>query len=224
MRKIKRFVIGDIHNRIEALKQVLQSSNFDYEKDLLISLGDVIDGGYNAYEVVEELLKIKNLKLIIGNHDKWFMNNISSGWSGSIWLNQGGKNTLNSYKKANPDGMIPVTHQEFFNNGSYYHILDNMLFVHGGFDTRLPIEENNIITLLWDRSLIEKHWNGRKERTFDKIFVGHTTTQMYGKVEPQFIGKLVMMDTGAGWNGKLTIMNIDTEEYYQSDIQKPAEK
>jgi len=26
-----------------------------------------------------------------------------------------------------------------------------------------------------------------------------------------------MMDTGAGWNGRLTIMNTDTKEYFQSD-------
>ena len=26
------------------------------------------------------------------------------------------------------------------------------------------------------------------------------------------------MDTGAGWNGKLTIMDVDTEEYWQSDL------
>lgn len=28
------------------------------------------------------------------------------------------------------------------------------------------------------------------------------------------------LDTGAGWSGKLTIMNIATEEYWQSDLSK----
>jgi len=219
---MRRFAIGDIHGRVKALKQVLLLSKFNYKDDLLVVLGDIVDGGYNTYQVVEELLKIDNITFIIGNHDKWFMDNISNGWTGSIWLNQGGKNTLNSYKKANPDGMIPVTHQEFFNKGTYYHILDNMLFVHGGFDPRLPVEENTIHTLLWDRSLIEKHINGRKERRFDKIFVGHTTTESYGSFEPLKFGKLWMLDTGAGWTGKLTIMDIDTEEYWQSELQIPA--
>jgi len=219
---VKRFVIGDIHGRSVALKQVLKLSNFNYEEDLLILLGDIVDGGYNTYEVVEELLKIKNIIYIIGNHDKWFMDHISAGWSGSIWIHQGGRNTLDSYRKASIDGMIPVTHQEFFNNGLYYSILDNMLFVHGGFDTRLPVEENTIQTLLWDRSLIERHINGRKERRFDKIFVGHSTTEYYGSFKPLKFGKLWMLDTGAGWSGKLTIMDIDTEEYWQSDVQKPA--
>ena len=30
------------------------------------------------------------------------------------------------------------------------------------------------------------------------------------------------MDTGAGWKGKLSIMDIKTEEFWQSQIQKPA--
>jgi len=29
-----------------------------------------------------------------------------------------------------------------------------------------------------------------------------------------------MMDTGAGWSGKLTIMDIDTNEFWQSDVVK----
>lgn len=35
------------------------------------------------------------------------------------------------------------------------------------------------------------------------------------------------IDTGAGWSGKLTIMDIDTKEYWQSDFVKelyPDEK
>ncbi len=64
----------------------MKKSRFDYNKDKLIILGDVVDGGYNSYLVVEELLKIKNKIFIIGNHDKWFTNHIKSGWSEEIWL------------------------------------------------------------------------------------------------------------------------------------------
>ena len=31
-----------------------------------------------------------------------------------------------------------------------------------------------------------------------------------------------MMDCGAGWTGKLAIMNIDTNEHWLSAIQDPA--
>ena len=40
----RTFTIGDLHGRVEALKEVLQKSNFDYEHDTLIVLGDIVDG------------------------------------------------------------------------------------------------------------------------------------------------------------------------------------
>lgn len=82
----KKFVIGDIHGRYNALKEVLKKSKFNCKKDKLIILGDIVDGGYNSYMVVGELLKIKNKVFIMGNHDEWFMNHIKTGWAGDIWL------------------------------------------------------------------------------------------------------------------------------------------
>lgn len=41
---MKRFVVGDIHGGYKALAQCLKRSEFDPEKDFLISLGDICDG------------------------------------------------------------------------------------------------------------------------------------------------------------------------------------
>lgn len=212
---MNRFVIGDIHGRYTALKQVLAKSRFNYNKDMLIVLGDIVDGGEDVYNVIEELLKIKNLVYIFGNHDLWFIKHIENGWREEIWLSQGGRNTLASYK-----GSVPITHQHFLNKGKYYYILDNMAFVHGGFIDGLGIERTPKQDLVWDRSLINEAMY-RTINPFKKVFVGHTTTQTYNKEEPIKFNNLVMMDTGAGWNGRLSIMNIDTEEYWQSDKQEP---
>jgi predicted phosphodiesterase len=43
---MRRFVIGDIHGRVQALKEVLEKCSFDKKKDRLIVLGDVVDGDY----------------------------------------------------------------------------------------------------------------------------------------------------------------------------------
>jgi serine/threonine protein phosphatase 1 len=223
---MRKFTIGDVHGRIEALKQVLALAKFDYENDKLIVLGDVVDGGYNTYECVEELLKIKNLIYIIGNHCVWFMDHIRSGWSEDIWLLQGGKNTIASYKKYNYDyGNMPVTHQEFFNKGVYYYIEDNKLFVHGGYDPRYPITQQSKEILTWDRSLIERCRNGLKIKDYNWVFVGHTATNhQYDSDKPIQFGKLIMMDTGAGWDGVLSLLDITDDKWklYQSDKQIPA--
>jgi serine/threonine protein phosphatase 1 len=65
------YVIGDLHGQFQSLKQCLVKCNFDYNQDTLIQLGDVVDGGEEAFECVEELLKIKKLIAIKGNHDDW---------------------------------------------------------------------------------------------------------------------------------------------------------
>jgi serine/threonine protein phosphatase 1 len=219
---MKTYVIGDIHGRIEALREVLASSKFDYANDRLILLGDIVDGGYNTYEVVEELLKIKHIIFVIGNHDIWFMNHIQTGWAGQIWLTQGGLNTLKSY---NPHFPLAKTHQEFFNKAQPYYIQDKMLFIHGGFDARhgKKVEDCNLQFLTWDRDLIEYAMEGNRIPGYEWIFVGHTTTQSYSyDLKPIRFNNLYMLDCGAGWTGKLCIMNILTKEYWLSKIQNPA--
>jgi len=230
---MKRYVVGDIHGRVKALKEVLEKSNFDYDNDTLISLGDVTDGGINTYKVVEELLKIKNLIYVFGNHDEWFMNHIKSGWAEEIWLQQGGAETLKSYGASvikakrhwetsrldTTNINIPITHQHFFNKGKYYYIKDNMLFVHGGFRPEVGVKKETRFNLIWDRDLIKYAQAGNTVKPYDWVFVGHTTTQTYGLTQPIRYKNLYMMDCGAGWNGKLAIMDIDTKKYKLSRQQ-----
>lgn len=234
---MKTYVIGDIHGRVEALKKVLVDSNFDYKKDKLIVLGDVVDGGKNSFGCVEELLKIKNLVYVIGNHDFWFISFIKDkNLTPSIWLHQGGCQTLKSYKYKYKvyqsmydkeflvdihSSSIPQTHKDFFSKGVYYHELNNMLFVHGGFDVIKKINEQEHNYLMWDRELINyaKHNN---INSYKKVFIGHTTTQLINDItKPIKFNNLIMLDCGAGWNGKLALMNIETEEFWLSEKQKP---
>jgi len=235
MKKGNLFVIGDIHARIDALLECLEYSKFDKEVDTLIVLGDVVDGGYHSKECVDELLTIKNLITIKGNHDDFFIKHMNEGWSENLWLHQGGVNTIESYGgKAYLKGaiyepgnvykevVVPVTHQEFFNNMVMYHIHNGDLFIHGGFISNLGLEKTPDKDKMWDRTLIDYAREGPIPN-FNRVFVGHTTTQTYGNATiPLKFNNLWMMDTGAGWSGKLTILNVDTEEYWQSDLQEPT--
>ena len=66
------FVIGDIHGAYRALRQCLERARFHYENDRLICLGDVADGWPETREAVDELLRIRQLTYILGNHDWWY--------------------------------------------------------------------------------------------------------------------------------------------------------
>jgi serine/threonine protein phosphatase 1 len=223
---MKRYVIGDIHGNYKALVEVLEKSSFNYEEDMLIVIGDVVDGYSCSYQVVEELLKVKNLVFIIGNHDVWWMNHMKNGWAEEVWLMQGGKNTRESYFSEGYNyKKIPEEHRKFFRNGRYYYEIDKMLFVHGGFSYPNHPEKDTIEKLTWDRDLIERCKNGLKIRGWKKIFVGHTTTESQGSKPIKYqggknYGELIQIDCGAGWGGKLCIYNIDNDDYFLSEYAR----
>ena len=55
---------------------------------------------------------------------------------------------------------------------------------------------------------------------YEAIFVGHTSTMIYNRPEPINWCNIWDIDTGAGWEWKLTFMDIDTKEFWQSDTSK----
>ena len=229
---MKKFVIGDVHGSNKALLQVLEKSGFDKESDLLISLGDIADGWNEVPECVDTLLSIKNLISIRGNHDVWAYDWFEYGRTPLIWTQQGGQATLDSYVRTGK--MTEDSHKAFWKNQIDYHIDDeNRLFIHGGWDymegfprgAMLQVNAGSIAKEChWDRSLLEgaRSAFGDKNRKgkfkaleqFKEIYIGHTA--MNG--EPKQFGNLWNLDTGAGWNGQLTIMDIDTKEFWQSDF------
>ncbi|WP_313491867.1 MULTISPECIES: metallophosphoesterase [Sphingobacterium] len=243
--KRRAFVMGDIHGNINALKQCLERSGFDYEKDLLIQLGDIVDRNEGVYECVEELLKIKHLIAIKGNHDQWLDEFITTDFHPWFW-NHGGEKTIHSYlKHSGSKGVcfrsgsgfktslnatdIPEQHRQFFRNQVLYHIdSQNRCFVHAGFDRHINFMQQKESTYYWDRTLWLDALNYLDETSsnvsyetipdFKEIFIGHTPTTGCGKDQPMTAYNIYNLDTGAGDSGRLTIMDIDTKEYWQSDL------
>lgn len=209
------YVVGDIHGAHKALKQCLERSEFNYQSDFLICLGDVCDGWPETRLCIDELLKIKNLTYILGNHDLWMLAWMKTKMAEHIWVTQGGAATIASYA----DG-IPLSHIEFLENALPYFVIDNKLFVHAGIDPRRPLEQQDIHTFSWDRTLIQKAWEHfvqgttTKLTSFDEVYIGHTPIPF---TQPIQSCEIWMMDTGAGWSGVLSIMNVITKKVFISD-------
>jgi serine/threonine protein phosphatase 1 len=209
------FVLGDIHGRFRALRQVLDRSGFDPDSDLLIILGDIVDFGPETKECIDLLISVKNKVALLGNHDFWFLYWAATGKVKPEWRFQGGYQTMKSYG-FNWEG-IPDTHISFFNETlSHYRDDHNRLYVHGGFDPRIPIECQTPYDLLWDRSLIDYALEF-EVFGYSHIFAGHMRTQRFKKDVPLTFHNLTMCDTGAGRDGYLSIVNADTLEFWQSD-------
>lgn len=233
------FTCADIHGSYKALKQVLEKCNFDYEKDTLISLGDIADGWHEVPECVDELLKIKNLIAIRGNHDIWLRDWLKSGYQNPMWLPQGGQASYDAYIRTGD--VTNQAHKDFFENQIDYYIdEDNNLFVHAGWDYTwkedflegglYPVNGGNPRDNIakechWDRTLFFGFANHKEDALplnlrksaskYNKIFVGHTSLSHPYEVFHK--ANFYNLDTGCGWNGKLTIMDVNTGEIWQSD-------
>ena len=248
----RTFVIGDIHGGFKALLQCIERSGFNKEVDTLISLGDIADGWPQVPECVEELLTIKNLIFIRGNHDKWCEEWMLYRIVNKNWLMQGGRATYEAYTIYHPD-LINKHEEQFFRKQVNYYVDDqNRGFVHGGFVSKKGLGyESHQSNYYWDRDMWQlammQHTNFHdgseealaKARRFEKhkeVYIGHTATtnwnvkphySEYNDVNQDKNGMITVpmnrcnvwnMDTGGGWGaGKLTIMDIDTKEYWQSD-------
>lgn len=66
---MKLAVFSDIHGNYQALRSIMKKVEHKYDE--IIFLGDAIDLGPDSYECVK-LLKEKNVKFILGNHDLYY--------------------------------------------------------------------------------------------------------------------------------------------------------
>lgn len=222
---MRTYAIGDIHGAHKALVQVLERAGFDYENDQLICLGDVADGWPETPECVDELLKIKHLVAIRGNHDWWTWKWLLQDDPDDLWFEFGGKATHNAYLESRKDS--DPRHLRFWDLQLPYHIDEqNRLFVHAGYDPDRPFLEQGEDEWLWNRSLFgyalnsfDQGFETRKdENDFKEVFIGHTNLRKYYDDDlPKNLYNIWNLDTSVRKGGPLTLMDIDTKEFWQSE-------
>lgn len=230
---MRRLVLGDVHGSMNALEQVLERSGWD-DSDLLIGIGDYVDGWSQSSYVVEFLSRLDNFVGVLGNHCAWFLKWLQAGKHPDVWTSQGGQATIDSYKE-HLEWKDP--HRKFLESLPYYLVIDNMAFMHGGcvYPKRLAsLESVDTFDLLWDRdlyymaSLSKVSKKPFSVKPFEKVFVGHTSTSVREFGEERFkpfnYKGFWNIDQGGGWEGKLSLVDIDTGEYWQSDFVKNLHK
>jgi serine/threonine protein phosphatase 1 len=227
----RTFVIGDIHGGLKALIQVLQKTK-PAPADKLIFLGDYVDGWSESAHVIDYLLELSSRQPCIflkGNHDEWCQQWLRTGMIPPGWLHNGGVQTLQSY--ALTDDATKKEHLRFLEHMRYYFIdEENRLFLHAGFTAAGgPMEEQPVSTCAWDRTLWETAITmdrrvkndpalyPKRFRLFKEIYIGHTPTLHFDTDKPMQACNVWNIDTGAGFSGKLTVIDIDSKEYWQSE-------
>jgi len=239
--KKRILVIGDIHGAYRALVQVLERASVT-NNDVLVFLGDYVDGWSQSSEVINYLIQLNETHdciFIRGNHDTWCEEWLMGKEAAKKWLFNGGEATVKSYEQITE--LEKQKHIAFYNRMLNYFVDgENRLFIHAGFSSMHgPEHEIYSSNYSWDRTLWEmaitmdsrikkdSKLYPKRLKLFNEIFIGHTPTTNYDVYEPMNAINVWNVDTGAGFDGKLTVMDVETKQCWQSDNVKliyPLEK
>ena len=224
--------VGDLHGCSEPLLRILEKID-PSRKDLLIFIGDYVDRGPDSQRVVQALIDFSGsfpgCRFLKGNHEDMMLGAL--GFDACIhdintWMYNGGAHTLKSYGvgfdtvtsgiPASGDPVsdfrtaLPDSHRSFFMNLPLYLESDRFLFCHAGVAPHLPVAagKSNDFDLLWTREHIHAAvlaW----EKT---VVCGHTPLR-----EVLFRDRLICVDTGLYYYGKLSAVDVLSREVYQVD-------
>ena len=226
------FAIGDIHGCLDELislhKNILTHEKFNIKNDLLIYLGDYIDRGKNSKEVINQILKLKDMKIkiinLMGNHEE-FMIDFLFNKSNNIeqWLNFGLDQTFKSYdvevvefiKDGFNDEVIDNLRKDVLSKMGNNHInfykeleisfsTEKYLFAHAGIDPKKKLEEQTKRDFLWSRSSEFFHKDFKTEKI---IIHGHTPVERV--VNDSY---RINIDSGCYFSGKLTSVCLNDND------------
>lgn len=227
---MRKLVIGDIHGGLKALQEILEKINL-IPTDQLIFLGDYVDGWSESPQVIDCLIQLNenyNCVFIKGNHDDLLLNYLKTKTYNEEWFKHGGQSTVKAYEKATPSQI--QKHIFFLENLMDFFIDDeNRLFIHAGFTNLKGVDFEYFKPLFyWDRTLwetalslnpnlsLEDELYPPRLKIYREIYIGHTPVTRINQTIPVNKSCIWNIDTGAAFKGSLTVLDVETKEYWQS--------
>lgn len=209
--------IGDIHGHSAALKSILDLAS-PRQEDTVVFLGDYIDRGPDSRGVIEQVIDLADhcqVVSLLGNHEEMFLDALADGRYLRTWLENGGEAALKSYGTDHDISKIPGGHIDFLSNLRRFYDTDSHFFIHANYAPNWPLEQHDSNTALW-LPLVEipgPHYSGKI------AVVGHTP-QSNGEILD--CGHLICIDTGCGFGGFLTALDVTDGQIWQVDEQGRA--
>lgn len=228
---MRTLVIGDIHGGLRALHQIFERAQVS-RNDRLIFLGDYVDGWSQSPAVLDFLISLKQSHSCVfmrGNHDDLLCEWLSESKDNLMWYRHGGESTVLAYSNVN--AATKKKHIGFLNSLEDYYLDDqNRLFIHAGFTNMNGVAFEHFPKLFyWERTLwetalgLDKSLSSedslypRRLKLYKEIYIGHTPVTQIEKTTPVQMANVWNVDTGAAFKGPLTIMDIETKAYWQSE-------
>ncbi|MCX7422167.1 MAG: metallophosphoesterase family protein [Planctomycetia bacterium] len=200
--------IGDIHGHAKALRRLLEQVQPN-PADTIVTLGDCVNRGPYSRDVLDCLLELQHacrLISILGNHDEMMLDSRNDRFALERWATQAGEETLRSYGEPLAISNVPQAHWDLLSSFVSFHETDHFIFVHANYCWYTPMDQQPASLLRWlslDESKPQPH---RSEKI---VILGHTP----GPIRD--FGHYRCIDTGCGFGGLLTAMEVHTGQCWQ---------
>jgi len=194
---------------------VMLSAIAPVQGDTVVFVGDYIDRGPAAREVIDLLLELRRgtaeYVFLKGNHEDMMLSFLGlPGHYGESFLFNGGAPTLESY--GVPEGgpvleRLPADHVDFFKTLATSYLQPPCLFVHAGISPLRQLEEQSVEDMLW----IRQEFIFNPHQIAATVVFGHTPMRAVMVDLPYKLG----IDTGLVYGGKLTCVEFKEGVIYQ---------
>lgn len=209
-------VVGDIHGCSGALNALLAAVR-PGKNDMLVTLGDYVDRGFDSAGVLDRLIELRNQTQLIslrGNHEEMMIDARKGEQLLQFWLNCGGDSTLVSYPSDVGEPRIadiPSDHWRFLEEECVdWFETERHLFVHAGVRAEVPPSEQSLTDLHW-RSFGE---NTSAHSSGKTVICGHIPDPT-GTIRD--LGHTICIDTGAGHGGWLSCLDVNSGAVWQAN-------
>lgn len=201
------YVVGDLHGCFNRLMTELNERGFDKGKDLLVSVGDLIDRGGQSLDCLELIME-KWFVCVRGNHEQMAIDALAGNNNGMMWFHNGGDwfFLLDHYKEILAKALIAKSEQLPYvieiETGDKKVVVAHADYPSDEYRFGKTIDLEKTI---WSRErfedLADRPSDGIKGA--DAFYFGHTPIQ-----RPARSGNLNYIDTGAVFGNLLTIVQI----------------
>lgn len=201
------WVVGDLHGCYTNLMNRLDELKFDTAKDLLISVGDLVDRGAENVECLE-LIMMPWFRAVRGNHEQMMIDGLSEYGNVNHWLMNGGGwfFNLDYDKEVLAKALVRIAAElpliiELV-TGDKKYVISHADYPHDEYDFDKPVDLQQVI---WNRERISDSQDGlaREIKGADMFIFGHTPARMPLRFANQYY-----IDTGAVFCGNLTLVQV----------------
>ncbi|MBN1388053.1 MAG: serine/threonine protein phosphatase [Bacteroidales bacterium] len=214
--------VGDSHGCFRQLYNLVTEIIRLTREDKLVMLGDYIDRGEDSKAVLDLIMEFKgegyDIIPLMGNHEDMMINAPQSPLDNYNWMLNGGGETLRSFGVLSVD-EIDEKYMEFISGMKLYHIIDNFVFVHAGFNDEIVDPFEDRYSMLWERRF-EYNSPVFKGKTIVHGHRPHSLSEL--KAQVKNTPPVINIDTGCVYGkdrglGDLTAIDLLSMKLYTVD-------